>query len=74
MAHSVLAPMATRVVLRNCRRVGFTWCPPILVSLGTFLIIMDLRGGEVVIGEWIETAKKLGRPVPAPKGGRLILA
>ncbi len=33
-----------------------------------------LEAAEVVIGEWIETAKKLGRPVPAPKGGRLILA
>jgi predicted RNase H-like HicB family nuclease len=23
---------------------------------------------EVVIGEWIETARELGRPVPIPKG------
>ena len=28
---------------------------------------------EVVIQEWIETAKKLGRPIPQPKG-RLIFA
>ncbi len=33
-----------------------------------------LEAAEVVIGHWIETAKELGRPVPAPKGGRLILA
>lgn len=33
-----------------------------------------LEAAEVVIGEWIETAKDLGRPVPEPKGGRLILA
>ena len=33
-----------------------------------------LEAAEIVIGEWIETAKELGRPVPAPKGGRLILA
>lgn len=33
-----------------------------------------LEAAEVVIGEWIETAKELGRPVPEPKGGRLILA
>ncbi len=28
---------------------------------------------EMVIQEWIETAKELGRPVPAPKG-RLVFA
>jgi predicted RNase H-like HicB family nuclease len=28
---------------------------------------------EVVIQEWIETAKELGRPIPVPKG-RLIFA
>lgn len=28
---------------------------------------------EVVIGEWIETAKELGRPIPQPKG-RLVFA
>ena len=28
---------------------------------------------EVVIAEWIETAKELGRPIPEPKG-RLIFA
>jgi predicted RNase H-like HicB family nuclease len=29
---------------------------------------------EVVIDEWIETAKELGRPVPEPKGRRLVFA
>ena len=33
-----------------------------------------LTNVAVVIEEWIETAKELGRPVPQPKGGRLILA
>lgn len=28
---------------------------------------------EVVIGEWIETAMELGRPIPEPKG-RLVFA
>ncbi len=28
---------------------------------------------EVVIGEWIETAQELGRPIPAPRG-RLVYA
>ena len=32
-----------------------------------------LANVEVVIDEWIETAKELGRPVPEPKG-RLIFA
>lgn len=32
-----------------------------------------LENVEVVIAEWIETAKELGRPVPAPKG-RLVFA
>jgi predicted RNase H-like HicB family nuclease len=27
-----------------------------------------LANAEVVIGEWIETAKELGRPVPKPRG------
>ena len=27
-----------------------------------------VSNAEVVIGEWIETAKELGRPVPEPKG------
>ncbi len=27
-----------------------------------------LANVEVVIGEWIETARELGRPVPEPKG------
>jgi predicted RNase H-like HicB family nuclease len=28
---------------------------------------------EVVIGEWIETARELGRPIPTPRG-RLLYA
>lgn len=32
-----------------------------------------LANVEVVIHEWIETAKELGRPVPEPKG-RLVFA
>ena len=28
---------------------------------------------EVIIGEWIETAKEMGRPIPQPKG-RLVFA
>ena len=32
-----------------------------------------LAKAEVVIQEWIETAKELGRPIPEPKG-RLIYA
>lgn len=32
-----------------------------------------LAAVEVVIREWIETAKELGRPIPTPKG-RLIFA
>ena len=32
-----------------------------------------LARAEVIIAEWIETAKDLGRPVPEPKG-RLIYA
>ena len=32
-----------------------------------------LANAEVVIEEWIETAKDLGRPIPEPKG-RLIYA
>jgi predicted RNase H-like HicB family nuclease len=32
-----------------------------------------LANVEVVIQEWIETAKELGRPIPAPKG-RLVFA
>jgi len=27
-----------------------------------------LKNAEVVIQEWIETAKELGRPIPIPKG------
>jgi len=32
-----------------------------------------LAAVEVVIGEWIETAKELGRPIPEPRG-RLMYA
>lgn len=32
-----------------------------------------LKNVEVVINEWIETAKELGRPIPKPKG-RLVFA
>jgi predicted RNase H-like HicB family nuclease len=32
-----------------------------------------LANVEMVITEWIETARKLGRPVPEPKG-RLLIA
>jgi predicted RNase H-like HicB family nuclease len=32
-----------------------------------------IAAAEVVIGEWIETAKELGRPIPEPKG-RLMYA
>ncbi|MBI4744943.1 MAG: type II toxin-antitoxin system HicB family antitoxin [Actinobacteria bacterium] len=32
-----------------------------------------LSNGEVIIKEWIETAKELGRPIPQPKG-RLMYA
>jgi len=32
-----------------------------------------LANVEVIIREWIETAKEIGRPIPAPKG-RLVFA
>ena len=32
-----------------------------------------LANAEVVIREWIETARELGRPIPAPRG-RLLYA
>ena len=32
-----------------------------------------LEAVEVVVGEWIETARELGRPIPTPKG-RLLFA
>ena len=32
-----------------------------------------LSNAEIIIDEWIETAKELGRPIPAPKG-RLMFA
>lgn len=32
-----------------------------------------LKNAEVIIREWIETARELGRPIPAPKG-RLMYA
>lgn len=33
-----------------------------------------LTAVEIVIGEWIETAKELGRPIPEPRGRRLLFA
>ncbi|MBI4722337.1 MAG: type II toxin-antitoxin system HicB family antitoxin [Candidatus Stahlbacteria bacterium] len=33
-----------------------------------------LANAEIVIQEWIETAQKLGRLIPEPKGQRLIFA
>ena len=33
-----------------------------------------LASAQEAIGLWIETAKELGDPIPAPKGRRLILA
>jgi predicted RNase H-like HicB family nuclease len=32
-----------------------------------------LANVEVIIGEWIETANEIGRPIPEPKG-RLVFA
>lgn len=32
-----------------------------------------LSNAEIVIAEWIDTAKELGRPIPKPKG-RLLFA
>ena len=32
-----------------------------------------VAAAEVVIGEWIETARELGRPIPEPRG-RLLFA
>ena len=32
-----------------------------------------LKNVERIIGEWIETARELGRPIPKPKG-RLVFA
>ena len=32
-----------------------------------------LANAEVVISEWLETARELGRPIPVPKG-RLLFA
>ena len=37
------------------------------------LIIEALQNVDVIIEEWIETAKNLGRPIPEPKG-RLMFA
>lgn len=33
-----------------------------------------LANAQKVIGEWIETAKELGRTIPEPKGRRLLFA
>ena len=32
-----------------------------------------LRNVEVIVAEWVETARTLGRPIPKPKG-RLVFA
>jgi predicted RNase H-like HicB family nuclease len=32
-----------------------------------------VANAEIVIGQWIETARELGRPIPEPRG-RLMLA
>ena len=32
-----------------------------------------LHNAEIIIGEWLETAKSLGRPIPVPHG-RLLYA
>jgi predicted RNase H-like HicB family nuclease len=32
-----------------------------------------LKNVEIIINEWIETAKELGRPIPQPRG-RLVFA
>jgi hypothetical protein len=37
------------------------------------IIINYIRNAEIVISEWIETAKTLGREIPTPKG-KLIYA
>jgi predicted RNase H-like HicB family nuclease len=33
-----------------------------------------LENVETVIDHWIETAKELGRPIPEPRGGRVMQA
>ena len=33
-----------------------------------------LANAEIAVQEWIETAKELGRPIPEPKGRRLLFA
>ena len=33
-----------------------------------------VANAEIAIQEWIETAKELGRPIPEPKGRRLLFA
>lgn len=33
-----------------------------------------VTNAEIAIQEWIETAKELGRPIPEPKGRRLLFA
>lgn len=32
-----------------------------------------LANAEVIVSEWVETAKEIGRPIPEPKG-RLVFA
>jgi len=33
-----------------------------------------LNNIEIIVNEWIETAKKLGRKIPKPKGKKLVYA
>jgi len=33
-----------------------------------------LKNVEIIINEWIETAKKIGRKIPKPKGKKLMYA
>lgn len=33
-----------------------------------------VANAEIAIQEWIETTKELGRPIPEPKGHRLLFA
>jgi predicted RNase H-like HicB family nuclease len=33
-----------------------------------------LQNAEIIIREWLETAQKLGRTIPIPKGRRLMYA
>ena len=47
--------------------------PPLYLRKGSFFVQKMGSTTQVVIDEWIETAKELGRPIPEPKG-RLLFA